>query len=249
MPDDIVDPVDLDLDNPGEGKKEDDKGGGQEPPKGFLDDAKYAGLDESFRKRLAKFKSEEDVFKSYVSLEEKLGKSIVPPAEDASREEWLKFFDRIGRPEKPDDYKLPEGMKFQPEVEKAIREKLHSAGVPKTQVGFVLEAITESAKVAKAMRERDRAALETSSIASLKEEFGDKYEVSVAAATEAAKTIFPETVRAKLQAAGLGQDADFVRAMKALADKMGESKFVFGDPAKAGKKDPYEYMRTRYGSK
>ena len=246
MPEENVDPALLGGDNPEE-KQGEDHLGDPEPGKGLSDRDWYKSLDESSQKRLSKFAEEGAIAKSYLALEEKLGGSIVPPKPDATADEWAKFFAKLpGRPEKPEDYALPEG-KFHPEVEKVIREKLLAGGIIKNQAGTVLEVITEATKRAQELKAAEREALATQSVELLKQELGAEFETSLAKAKEAADAIFPEALAKRLQADGYGRDAAFVKTMLEFSKKMGETKLVIGKPAGgADKKDPYDYLYRRY---
>jgi hypothetical protein len=58
------------------------------------------------------WKSPADLLGSYQNLEklmgaDKAGRGVVLPKEDAAPEDWAAFYNRLGRPESPDGYKLP----------------------------------------------------------------------------------------------------------------------------------------------
>lgn len=52
------------------------------------------------------------VVESYRQLESKLGENLSVPGDDADKEAWDKFYDRVGRPEKADAYEfaMPDGL-------------------------------------------------------------------------------------------------------------------------------------------
>jgi hypothetical protein len=56
------------------------------------------------RKVADKFLSPADVVRSYAELERKLGSAITPPPPDAPPEERERFFERLGRPKRVEDY-------------------------------------------------------------------------------------------------------------------------------------------------
>lgn len=59
-----------------------------------------------------KLDTPDKIFDSYRELTSKLGSTLNPPGEDATDEEWGKFYDRLGRPEKADGYEfnMPEDL-------------------------------------------------------------------------------------------------------------------------------------------
>jgi hypothetical protein len=73
-----------------------------------------AGFDDGTRGLIQTkgWKTPGDAIASYANLEkllgaDKAGRAVVPPKEDASPDEWSQFYQRLGRPEKADGYKLP----------------------------------------------------------------------------------------------------------------------------------------------
>lgn len=75
---------------------------------------------------------------SYRNLEtllgaDKAGRAIVPPKDDAPAEEWLAFWNKLGRPETADGYKLPVPEGDAGEFAKVAASWFHEAGIPAKQ--------------------------------------------------------------------------------------------------------------------
>ena len=65
----------------------------------------------------------------------------LPKADDA--EGMMKVYDRLGRPAKPEEYKLPKVAHRTPEAEKAAQEWFHKAGLTTSQAAKVTELLPQ----------------------------------------------------------------------------------------------------------
>lgn len=106
----------------------------------------FSGLSEGTRTWVETkgYKSFDDVAKAAQSAESKLGSSVAMPKEDAPKEEWDKFYTRLGRPETADKYEfsrpegLPETLPWDSEGEQALKTWAFEAGIPPKQAQTVL---------------------------------------------------------------------------------------------------------------
>ena len=79
----------------------------------------------------------ENLLKSYLELERKLGRSVALPSDD-DNEGWSKLYDVVGRPESPEDYAIEAPhplLSADPEVNRA----LHEAGLSQKQAQIVYD--------------------------------------------------------------------------------------------------------------
>jgi len=84
------------------------------------------------------WKSPADVVGSYANLEkllgaDKAGRAIVPPKDDATPEEFSAFYNKLGRPETAEGYKLPVPEGDTGEFAKTAANWFHEAGVNSKQ--------------------------------------------------------------------------------------------------------------------
>lgn len=86
---------------------------------------------------MAKHKTPADFLKAYKGLNELAGrKGVIVPNEKSTPEEWNKYYAALGRPDKPEGYKLtmPEklhpSIKVTPEGQKKFFEAAHKIGLP-----------------------------------------------------------------------------------------------------------------------
>lgn len=88
-------------------------------------------------------KGPDDVISAYRSLESHLGKALVPPKEDASPEDWSKFYAKLGRPEKAEAYELPrpsnipENLPYDAGTADEFKNWAHEAGLTPRQAAAI----------------------------------------------------------------------------------------------------------------
>ena len=151
-----------------------------------------AGLPDDLKahESIVPYKTVGDFAKSYIETtgklreaEGKLSNSIPKLSANATPEEREKYFNQLGRPEKPDGYELDGEDRNAPEWTGYWRNELHRIGVPKDQAKAISAAFNNQIKSmveahnAKILQENEKAA-ET-----LKTELGDRYDASVALAS------------------------------------------------------------------
>ena len=106
----------------------------------------FAGLDTGIRDYVGKHgikdvspESFGKLAKIAVSAESLIGKSVQIPDDKAKPEDLDKFFNKLGRPEKPEGYEfklpegIPEGMPYDAEFAKAFKAVAHKAGATAKQ--------------------------------------------------------------------------------------------------------------------
>lgn len=161
------------------------------------------------------WKGPADVVASYRDLEGFRGvpaeRLLTLPEGDAP-EAWGQFYDRLGRPKTPDDYKLPLPEGDDGAFAKVAGKWLHEAGLTTKQAQTVAakwnEHHTETAKAAaEAAKKRDGAQTET-----LKHKWGNQYDSNWKIAEKAAARfeMSDETLQALRSAMGAGGAVEFL---------------------------------------
>jgi hypothetical protein len=121
-----------------------------------------------------------DTAKKAKELEGKLGNSIPKLGENATQEERDRFYNSLGRPEKPDGYKFAGEDKAAPEWTKAYKDAMYRIGVPAAMATQLSEF---NNSMINQMVEQHNARIlseNAAAAATLKTELGDKYDASVA---------------------------------------------------------------------
>lgn len=96
-------------------------------------------------KTLANYKTLDAAAKTLIEQRKMLGRALFLPEEGAADAEaaLAKVYDKLGRPADATQYKitppeLPEGLRWDPELEKQFREEAYVAGLTQTQVDRLL---------------------------------------------------------------------------------------------------------------
>jgi len=185
-------------------------------------------------KALAKFpKGIPDLAPSYVELEKKVGQALTVPNDKATAEEWAAFYGKIGRPAKPEDYKLekvelPQGQEPDVAMTQGFLKTAHAIGLTAAQasalyawympqMGQQIEAAQKIVKISTAEAEK-----------AMRTEFGAEYDSRQAYmergfqqfATPRLSTLFAKT--------GLGNDPDIIRMFIKMGQQISEHPFVDG---------------------
>lgn len=167
---------------------------------------------------------------------DKAGRTVELPNWDQNDDAGLAsrntFFDRIGRPKTPEDYKLDlkAGDKSDPELSNAFAGLLHKAGIPARSVADLATGYTEmqTARIAAAnIAEQQKYAAEDKA---LKTEWGAKYDDNMKLAAGAAKAfgVTGEQLDTLQKATGY---STVMKMFTQIAGKMGEASWIDGSNA------------------
>ena len=151
------------------------------------------------------WKSPADALTSYAELERTLGANkLAVPDKDAGPEDWDKVYSALGRPEAADkydlgDFKPPEGLPWNPEVQTAMLGVMHQAGLNSRQAQTLIAGYAETqAKAWQAFNAGQAQALETAQ-GELRSEWGGKFDEKIELANRVAKHAFGEQLEAARQ--------------------------------------------------
>lgn len=175
--------------------------------------------------------------KSYVSAQKMIGQNRLPAPEAGWKpEQWDNFYKTLGRPEKPDGYKLadtvkfPDGMVIDDAKKARAFERFHKSGLLPNQVndvmGFYAEVLTEASTAEATAKQQAHA----NGIAELKKEFGDKLDGVVAMAKAVISSSGDDAFTEFLETSGLANDPRMVRFLHKIAQAVGEDTLRGGRP-------------------
>lgn len=186
------------------------------------------------------------VLKSYTHLESLNGRDkIVVPKTD---EEWGPVYDKLGRPESADKYvvtrpeKLPEGMSYDEEGEKFLRQFAHANGFNQKQFAAAYQTYFDRQQgvVANYTKFQNEAKEKVEN--DLKREHGQAYDGFKGAAVAAVEQYADPDFKQWLDETGLGNDPRMVRIFGRIGKEMlGESKLKGGGNGGGGPMTPAEW--------
>lgn len=171
--------------------------------------------------------------KSYVHSQKRLGSSINIPGQNASEEERAEFLKKLGRPETPDKYTLPdfstlpEGLKPNESFVKALSAEAHKRGLNNDQHMGILQEIlkfeVDAAKQAEVeeqnqMRER---------VETLRKEFGSAYDQRVALAKKTFETFAVPEERGEFDKR-YGSDPLIIKMFSKMGERLLEDRSIDG---------------------
>lgn len=197
---------------------------------------KMAGDDEKTLKRLERFQSPADIFKSYRAMEQKVSSGEMKNAlkEGASEEELAAWRKDNGIPEKPEGYfeNLPEGMAIGEEDKPmfdAVAERIHGINAdPKVMKELASWYYEHQEAQSAAQTEKDNEYLRNNDDA-LRAEWGNEYRGNVNTINAFLKTAFPEGVGDMISQARLpdgsvlGSNAEILKSFVTMARDLNPS--------------------------
>jgi len=199
-------------------------------------------------KTLEKFKDVSGLAKSYVETEKYFEGSVRIPGDDASEEDWNKFYSKLGRPETPEDYQyekaeLPEGMQYDTEFEKEFLQFAHQKGLNNNQVTEFYNWWNSKTKDVYVQNDVEKQNNIQKAEIELRADWGRQYDEKLAGvqrlvdkyATEEDKAFFDQ---------GLGNDPRIAKFMDRIAKDFGEGKHL-GDPKVNAFTDPESAQKAK----
>ena len=170
---------------------------------------------------------------------------ILKPSDATTPEEWDKIYNQLGRPEKPEDYKLNiDGFNAEDPINKGFLEEAHKAGVLPKQAealfSYYAKAQAEMAEGSDA--EADKAY--EAEVAKLKGDWGDNFDKEAKIAETAFKKVFSEEEQAAYQKAGLLTDPAVIKMLNTVGKKILDDKTLDGGGGET--LDNVEQIKAQY---
>jgi len=224
-------------------------------PKSSSDDWR-AGYSEDLRadKTLAQFNSLEDALRGHISLAKKLGGDKIPlPGKDAKPEDWNAFYNSIGRPEKPDGYKMPEnlpdGVALDDSIISKFREHAHKQGLTANQFASAVRFQAEMVAAAQAEMVAAGDKLRGEALTKMKSELGSAFGDRMRAVGAFAKSHGGEEFLSFLDASladgsKLGDNPAMIRFLSTVVGRMADDPII-GRGSNGMSMTPKEARETR----
>ena len=184
-------------------------------------------------KALQNFSNMNDFVKSYLNAQSLVGANKVAiPNKMATDEDWDEVYKKLGRPNKPEDYKYSFSEEVDPEQLKQFNETAHRIGLLPKQAERIIKFYNELNTQQDANKVKNFEAKQVEAMAELKKEFGPEYNKRL----DQAKRLAVETLGNDIlnnavlnDGTRLGDNAQVVKAFSMLADKLSEDELVKGD--------------------
>lgn len=190
------------------------------------------------------FQTPEDIYRSYKHAASMVGmdKSYVirKPKGDATPEEMNDYYKQLGRPEKPEEYVVPENVKINDKMAASLRSELHALGVPQEHFSGIVKYMAKVADETATESEKEYNERVEQAQQQLKQDFGQAYEQKIAIAREAVNRAGGEPLMELLKETGMINNPTFVKALAQWGEPFRESTSFTGSPQYGGKLTPDE---------
>jgi hypothetical protein len=190
-------------------------------------------------KTLEKFsgQSQEEVLgklaQSYIALE-KMPRGVVPPKDDAPKEEWDRFYERLGRPKSFEEYKVelkvPEGIEWNKEAETLMLKKMYERGLTPRQAQGLLEDYLNLSAEAMTTIQQEKARSREEAEAALRKEWGPLADRNIALVQRGVHEFSADTgFKEWLDETGAGNDPRFFKFALRVFQPMLEDNLIRGE--------------------
>lgn len=182
------------------------------------------------------WQSPADILNSYRALEKFQGGSknlLELPGLDAEPEAWDAVYNKLGRPESPDNYELNMPENGDQELASWFKETAHKTGLTAKQAQSLFESYNELFSAKTQESQVNMAQQAEQQINELKKEWGQGFDAQIDAGRRAAQSLgYDEAKLADIeQKLGTGE---MLRLFASIGSKMGEDTFVDGGRSDAG---------------
>ena len=184
---------------------------------------------------LAKFKTPADLFKSYVELEQYIGKKKIPlPESDDDQEGWERVFKALGAPESPDQVEIPVDEDL--EVDESLLEEFKKVAVESKLLPKQAQALAQwwLAKEKELLQAQERAMEEMAKEAErqLRKEWGQAYESKLLLAKRTVDLLGGPELMERLEETGLGNDPVVIKFLARIGEALSEDTLKGFKPGK-----------------
>ena len=185
-------------------------------------------------KSLQNFSTMDDFVKSYLSAQKLVGANKVAiPNKMATDEDWDEVYKKLGRPDKPDDYKYSfKDDEINQDQLKSFNETAHRIGLLPKQAERIIKFYNELNEQQQADQSKVFEEKQVEAMSNLKKEFGPTYNKRLDQAKKlATETLGTEMLNNTILKDGsrLGDNVSVIKAFSMLADKLSEDEIIKGE--------------------
>ena len=191
-------------------------------------------ISEEFRNdpNIAKFTEIDALAKSYINATRMIGTDKVDvPNQNSTDDHWNEVYDKLGRPESADKYKLEAKSEIVPIEETAVKqfaENAHKLGLNNKQAQGILEFYKNSMEQTAKQTQIDAETAQAQAQQILRQEWGKSYDANIQKAASLAKANMKAEVLDLPMKDGsrLGDNPDVIKGFAKTADMLSEDKII-----------------------
>ena len=205
-------------------------------------------ISEEFRKdpNIEKFTEIDALAKSYINATRMIGQDkVVIPTNNSTEDQWNEVYDKLGRPESAEKYKLEAKSEVVPIEETAVKqfaENAHKLGLNNKQAQGILEFYKNSMESSAQQSKIDNETAQANAEQELRKEWGSNYEANIKKAGSIAKAnMNPEVLDMELKdGTRLGDHPAIIKGFANIANLMSEDKLVSTESENVSQGTDYE---------
>jgi hypothetical protein len=191
-------------------------------------------ISEEFRNdpNISKFTEIDALAKSYINATRMIGTDKVSvPNQNSTEDHWNEVYDKLGRPESADKYKLESKSEVVPIEETAVKqfaENAHALGLNNKQAQGILDFYKNSMEQTAKQTQIDAETAQAQAQQVLRQEWGKSYDVNIQKAASLAKANMKAEVLDLPMKDGsrLGDNPDVIKGFAKIADMLSEDKII-----------------------
>ena len=184
-------------------------------------------VSEEYREGVSRFEDVNSMAKSYIELEKSMGSRAKLPDEKSTPEEVSAFYQKLGKPENPEGYSVPEtqeGEQINEDVLNHMKQVAFEANIPQGQwdkiatefMGLQRQMMSEMSQQKEIETEKQ--------LNELKTEWGGDYDKNVEIGRRVINELVSEDIRdefkAELERTGLGNSPLMIKAFNQIGSGM-----------------------------
>ena len=195
---------------------------------------------------ISKFTELEALAKSYINATRMIGQDkVAVPNNNSTDDQWNEVYDKLGRPESADKYKLEVKSDVVPLDESAIKqfaENAHQLGLNNKQAQGILEFYKNSMEGSAQQSKIDTETAQANAEQELRKEWGSNYEANIKKAGSVAKAnMNPEILDMELKdGTRLGDHPAIIKGFANIANILSEDKLVSTESENVSQGTDYE---------
>lgn len=181
---------------------------------------------------IEKFTEIDALAKSYINAVSMIGSDKIPlPNKNATEEQWNEVYNKLGRPESPDKYKLElktDVTAVDENVIKGFAENAHKLGLNNSQAQGILEFYKQTLESSAKDMSITMESAQANAANELRKEWGKSYDENIQKAASIAKTYLGSDVLDTQLRDGsrLGDNVKVIKAFANIAGLLSEDKIV-----------------------
>ena len=181
---------------------------------------------------ISKFTEIDALAKSYINATKMIGSDkIAVPTNNSTEDQWNEVYNKLGRPESPDKYKLDFKSEVAPVDENAIKsfaEVAHKTGLNEKQAQAILDFYKQNSENSVQQLKIDTETAQAQAEQQLRQEWGKQYESNITKAASVAKANMSGDVLDMQLKDGtrLGDHPEVIKGFAKIAGLLSEDKMA-----------------------